>query len=111
MNTDGHGCGRRWSARGALSVSTSPRRWAKSFGALVLVMLASGLPAFAASYAKKEKPAPGEEIFDNKTVLTIRIDITNSELVTLRQNDRKDVRATVYEGSRVWRDVAVHVKG
>lgn len=67
-------------------------------------------PSFAA-YGQKEKRTPGEEIFDNKTVLPIRIEISSNELATLRRNDRKDVRATVYEGSNVWRDVGLHVKG
>jgi spore coat protein H len=77
---------------------------------VILAMLADTLPAGAA-YGQKEKRAPGEEIFDNKTVLPIRIDISSNELATLRRNDRKDVRVTVYEGSNVWRDVGLHVKG
>lgn len=72
--------------------------------------IAVAMPAFAA-YGRKEKRAPGEEIFDNKTVLPIRIEISSNELATLRRNDRQDVRATVHEGSNVWRDVGLHVKG
>src|SRR5687768_13463773 len=68
-------------------------------------------PAWAAAYGRKEKRAPGEEIFNNKTVLPIRIVIASNELATLRRNDRQDVRATVYEGSNVWRDVGLKVKG
>jgi len=81
--------------------------------AVFVVALASAFAwtALAAGYGQKEKPAPGEEIFDNKTVLPIRIVIASNELATLRQNDRRDVRATVYEGSNVWRDVGLHVKG
>ena len=66
-------------------------------------------PAFAASYAPKR--IPGAEIFDNKTVLPIRIEISSNEMVRLRRNDREDVRATVWAGTNVWRDVALHVKG
>src|SRR6187431_171316 len=65
--------------------------------------------AVGAGYAPKRMP--GAEIFDNKTILPLRIEISSNELNVLRQNDRKDVRATVYEGTNVWRDVALHVKG
>ena len=64
---------------------------------------------------KKSKPIPGEEIFDNKHVLALRIEISTNELKALSRNDRQDVRATVFErtseGTNVWRDVALHVKG
>src|SRR4030095_15801853 len=64
---------------------------------------------------KKSKPVPGEEIFDNKHVLSLRIEVSTNELKVLSRNDRQDVRATVFErtseGTNVWRDVALHVKG
>src|SRR5258705_10001387 len=66
-------------------------------------------PAFGASYAPKR--VPGAEIFDNKTILPIRIEISSNELAVLRRDDKSDVRATVYEGTNVWRDVGLHVKG
>src|SRR5678809_1068798 len=59
---------------------------------------------------KKEKRGPGAEIFDNKTVLPLRIQISSNELVALRKNERKDVRATVWEGTNVYRDVGLHIK-
>jgi len=72
-------------------------------------------PAFGASYPgarpKKEKAAPGAEIFDNKTVMSLRVDISKGELAKLRRNDREAVRATVHEGTNVWLDVGLHVKG
>ncbi len=64
---------------------------------------------FGASYAPKR--APGAEIFDNKTILPIRIQIASNEMVVLRRDDRHDVRATVWEGTNVFRDVGLHVKG
>ena len=60
---------------------------------------------------KKGKRAPGEEIFDNKTVLPIRIEVSTNELAVLRRDDRHDVRATVWEGTNVFRDVGMHIKG
>lgn len=77
---------------------------------VALMTLVSVSPAWAA-YGQKDKRPPGDEIFDNKTVLPLRIEISSNELATLRRNDRKDVRATVYEGSNVWHDVGLHVKG
>jgi spore coat protein H len=65
----------------------------------------------AASYGRAGKKPPGEAIFDNKTVLPLRIEISTNELARLRRNDREPVRATVFEGSNVWRDVGLHVKG
>src|SRR5262245_42023317 len=82
-----------------------------SFAVLVAV-LASILctPAFGASYAPKR--VPGAEIFDNKTILPLRIEISSNEMAILRRDDKNnDVRATVYEGTNVWRDVGLHVKG
>jgi len=79
----------------------------------LLGMLAFVLPPTATLAAKhtKESEAPGAEIFDNKTVLPLRIEIAPSELATLRRDDRKDVRATLWEGTNVYRDVGLHVKG
>ena len=60
---------------------------------------------------KKDKGVPGADIFDNKTVLPIRIEIATNELKALQQDNRKHVRATVWEGTNVWYDVGVHLKG
>ena len=60
---------------------------------------------------KTAKHPPGAEIFDNKTVLPIRIEISASELAVLRRNDRQDVRATVWEGTNKYPDVGLHIKG
>ena len=60
---------------------------------------------------KKDKGIPGADIFDNKTVLPIRIEIATNELKALQIDNRKYVRATVWEGTNVWYDVGVHLKG
>jgi len=83
-------------------------------GTLSAANYTGGIPAKAdapAAKPKKEKRAPGAEIFDNKTVLPIRIEISPNELATLRKDDHKDVRAMVWEGTNVYRDVGLHVKG
>jgi spore coat protein H len=88
-------------------------RTSRHFNPFVLVTLALTVawPALAAGYGRRDKPAPGDEIFDNKTILPIRIEVSSNELARLRRNDREPVRATVHEGSNVWRDVGLHVKG
>ena len=89
--------------------------WDLGFGiwdlrrAALLCLALFTTPLFAASYAPKR--ISGAEIFDNKTVLPLRIEISSNEMVRLRRNDREDVRATVWEGTNVWRDVGLHVKG
>jgi spore coat protein H len=89
--------------------------------ALAVALLVLAPCAHAANYGgkgnasapatKKQKATPGAEIFNNQTVLALTIEISSNELVTLRKDDRKPIRATVREGSNVWRDVALHVKG
>lgn len=81
--------------------------------AVLVFGLALGVawPALGAAYSPKGKRAPGAEIFDDKTVLPIRIEISSNELAVLRRDDRRDVRATVWEGDTVYRDVGLHVKG
>jgi spore coat protein H len=77
---------------------------------LCLLLLASS--SQAASYSvKKPKRVPGEEIFNTNVVLNIRIEVSTNEMKAWRREDRKFVRATFYEGSNVWRDVGVHIKG
>lgn len=65
----------------------------------------------AASYRPNAKRIPGAELFNTPAVLDIRIDISSNELAVLRQNGRKYVRATFLEGTNVWHDVGVHLKG
>ena len=88
------------------------------FNTRQLVIAILGMMAFCLSPAKtvaakhpKESAFPGAEIFDNKTVLPLRIEISSTELATLRKDDHKDVHATIWEGTNVYRDVGLHVKG
>lgn len=77
----------------------------------IAVLATLGFSAWAASYTPRARRAPGAEVFDNKHVLELRVEIASSELAALRRDDHRPVRATVYEGTNVWRDVGVHVKG
>jgi spore coat protein H len=62
----------------------------------------------AAPKAKKKK---SDEIFDNKHVLPLVIEVSTNELKALSREARKYVRATVHEGTNQWRDVGLHLKG
>ena len=83
--------------------------WNLEFGILrrtaLLCLALLTTPLFAASYTPKR--IPGADIFDNKTVLPLRIEISSNELARLRRNDREDVRATVWEDTKAWRDVGL----
>src|SRR5690348_1483948 len=61
--------------------------------------------------AKAKKTAPGADIFDNKYVLNISIEFSTNELKALQKDARHYVRAELREGTNVWRDVGVHLKG
>jgi len=53
----------------------------------------------------------GADIFDNRHVLPLLIDLAPDELKALQQDNRKFVRTTVREGTNVWKEVGIHVKG
>jgi hypothetical protein len=71
----------------------------------------AGKKASKADAPKKARKEPGAEIFDNKTVLPLSLEISPSELQALQRNNRHHVRATLREGTNVWKDVGVHLKG
>src|SRR5438477_8766133 len=110
--------------RKAASLTKIKMRTGQTFFAAVAATLALAvvIPVFganspgkvlaaAAPKSKKQKHAPGEEIFDNKTVLPMRIEISDKELAVLRAQPadaHHDVRGMVWEGTNVYRDVGVH---
>ncbi len=61
---------------------------------------------------KPRKTAPGEPLFaTNAPVRTFKIDIVSNELAALQRDPRAYVRGTVTEGTNVFRDVGLHLKG
>lgn len=60
-----------------------------------------------------KRPAPDESdaFFTNGRVAHIKIEIAATNLNSLRQDPRGNVRAKVTEGDAVYRDVAIHLKG
>ncbi|HVY68883.1 MAG TPA: CotH kinase family protein [Verrucomicrobiae bacterium] len=82
-------------------------------------MVATGAEA---KKSKKEKEPGGIDLFDATNVVRINIELTESDIATLRGtgwgggrrgggDDRPVVSATVSDGSRVYTNVAVHLKG
>jgi len=87
------------------------RAAALRLGACLALLALLPVGTFAASYRARNKRIPGEEIFNTNVVLDIRIELTERELAAWRRSDRKYVRATFYEGTNVWKDVAIKIKG
>ena len=72
---------------------------------------AGAVPASDQKSAVAKRPVPGAELFTNGAVLRIHLEIPASNLAALRKEPRKAVRAVMTEGTNVYTDVAVHVKG
>ena len=84
-------------------------RWA---GVNALVALAGFLSATVSLYATDyPKNAPGAELFADQTVRTFRIQITGKEWESLQKENRQYVKATVREGTNIFTNVGVHLKG
>jgi len=71
--------------------------------------------AFAATLAipvrAAERTIPGSGLFNEGAVRTFKILVEGPALVVLEKNDRSYVRATVSEGTNVFKDVGIHLKG
>jgi len=65
----------------------------------------------AAAGLKKPKPDASDAFFTNGTIPHIKIEIAGTNLNSLRQDPRRNVRAKVTEGTTVYQDVAIHLKG
>lgn len=83
-------------------------------------MLGPAGRAHAASYNPGGKPHPETDmLFRGERVLELSITVDHDGLQILRSNtsnrynspDRPDALATVREGTNVWREVAIHLKG
>jgi spore coat protein H len=88
-------------------------RFASGFA--LLFGLAWAFPDQAAEAGKK--PAPGADIFEGTNILRIKISIPESGLRILRSyswgngGQKAEVKATLSEGTNVYKNVAVHLKG
>ncbi len=82
---------------------------------LALLLAITHGPSASAAYANA-----GNELFADGTVTHLRIEVPAPAMEILRgyafrrevrQEERESVRCTVREGTNVWRDVAIHLKG
>ena len=83
------------------------RRFSPSWGVL---WAALGLFAMQAN-AQRPQVSLEEGIFDNKTVLRVRIELGTNEVESLRREPRWYVSARVVEGSNLWGHVGLRLKG
>jgi len=68
-------------------------------------------PAAPPAAARKSKPLPGAEIFNQPTLLAFRIELSPETLNALRREPRQYATATVTVDGRVFTNVAIHLKG
>ena len=69
------------------------------------VIFASGM-GFSA-----ERAVPGAELFADRAVRTFKIEISGGEFEALKKENRQYVRGTIKEGTNIFTNVAVHLKG
>ncbi len=69
------------------------------------------LSLLSASSADKKKSDVSEAFFRDAAVRTLQIEVPASSLPAMKEGQHDYVRATVREGSVVWRDVGIRLKG
>jgi hypothetical protein len=78
-----------------------------------VALAVAGMLVLSSTFARgaPAKPDLRDAFFTNSAVSRIRIELDEAALNSLRQNPRKNVKATVPEGDATYREVAVHLKG
>ncbi len=76
---------------------------------LIFSAIASIHSALAAPVDKK--PDARDEFFANHTIPRLRIQLDAEALAALRNKFREYTKATVTEGTNIWREVGIHMKG
>jgi hypothetical protein len=71
------------------------------------LLFITGFPSHTPSHAA----APGAQLFSDGKVRTFKIAVEEPGLSVLSKNDRSYVRATITEGTNVFKDVGIHLKG
>ena len=85
-------------------------------GRLELALVACLLSAGAARGADPDLPErnsakEAHEFFSSPIVRSIRVELAESEVEALKKDARKFARATIREGTTVYKDVGLHLKG
>ena len=65
----------------------------------------------ALSAPKPDKEDAGNAFFTNHTIPRIRIKLNEQALTALRNKFREYTKATVMEGTNIWREIGIHLKG
>lgn len=76
----------------------------------LLVLFVLGM-TFARPLAAGGKTIPGDSLFTDGRVRTFKVTVEEPALSVLSKNDRSYVRAMVSEGTNVFKDVGIHLKG
>ncbi len=89
-----------------------------AFGSRILQGLRAGCglvwlaAAACGAAAEASGPAlPGADLFTNGSIPRLRLQLSAQDLESLRRQARQFVPATLFEGTNVYPDVAVHLKG
>jgi spore coat protein H len=69
------------------------------------------LSALAGGAAQPDSAMPGSELFTSGVLRVVQITLPPDAMTALRSNSRKDVAATVREGTNVFEQTGVHLKG
>ncbi len=78
---------------------------------LYCAVLLAALAVTPASFAAKPAREPGAELFTNGPVLRFKIEVSKTGLDWLRKDPRRYVPAKITEGTNVYHDVGIHLKG
>ena len=78
---------------------------------IALAIIATVARADAPARKHSQKPPPGEDLFVDGYIPALRIEIPDAGVTGLRRSPRRYVRATVKEGTIVYTNVAIHLKG
>jgi hypothetical protein len=96
----------RW--RGTSPLPGPLARWT---AVVVLATSAHTFPLMAGPLPSSGRAAPGVEFFTDGRVRTFKVTVEEPGLSVLKKNDRSYVRATIAEGTNVFKDVGIHLKG
>ena len=76
-----------------------------------LLALSVALLVGSAGVIAAAKPPPAHDFFSDGRVRTFKIIVDQPGLAVLEKNDRSYVRATITEGTNIFKDVGIHLKG
>jgi len=91
--------------------AVSPGRLALWVGLSCLILWAAGALARNATDEKQKQREAADALFNDGTILRLLIEVPPAQVDQLKSNARRYVRATVRDGTTVYTNVAIHLKG